>query len=122
PVWQTIDRHFRCASAARFWPALHEYANAPCAHGREGSCRIAQRPAAPNKSFFEPEGFFERDLFCFPQASVSCAAKNGCFMSHSVKCVWLTASYLEANACKGVRFGAPANLPVSMLRSSLGEV
>jgi hypothetical protein len=43
-------------------------------------------------------------------------------MSHSVKCVWLTASYLEANACKRVRFGAPANLPVSMLRSSLGEV
>ncbi len=99
-VWQADDRHFRCASAARLWPALHEYANAACAHGRERSCRIAQRPAAPNKSFFEPERFSERDLFCFPRASVSCAAKDGCSKSRR----------------------AYANAPASVLRSRLGQV
>ena len=31
---------------------------------------------------FEPERFCERDLFCFPHASVSCAAKDGCSKSN----------------------------------------
>src|SRR6266550_965033 len=74
----SLSRRIRCASAARFWAALHEYANAVYSHGRERFCGIAQRPLAPNKSCFESQRFCERDLFCFPQASVSCAAKDGC--------------------------------------------
>src|SRR5204863_36432 len=47
------------------------FADAACAHGRECFCGIAQRPAAPNKSAFEHARFCKRDLFCFPQTSIS---------------------------------------------------
>jgi len=78
PVWQTNDRHFRCASAARLWPALYEYANAACSHGRERLLRNCAAAPTPNKSCFESQRFCERDLFCFPQTSLSCVAKDDC--------------------------------------------
>src|SRR6184192_2105331 len=55
--------------AAHFGKPL--IATSACAHGRECFCGIAQRPAAPNKSAFEHARFCKRDLFCFPQTSIS---------------------------------------------------
>src|SRR5262249_16532227 len=97
---QTNDCDFRCPSVACLWAALHEYANAFGAQHRECSCRIARRPATPNKSGFEHERFCERDLFCFSRAPGSCAAKDG----------------------RTERLQAFRNRLTSMLRGRFGEV
>src|SRR5262249_6760202 len=79
-----------CASAPRLWPALYEYANAACDYRRECVCRFTQRPVTPDKSSFQFHRLRKRDLFCFPQTSVSCAAKDGCLVRSSVlpKTAW----------------------------------